>query len=118
MVIGAGTGGISFSASLNREIEATDIAIIDSAEFHYYQPLWTLVGAGLESLESTEQYDGYSSCPLVVDIGKVILAEFGYDGKLMPTFPVDQSIPKSSMWYVKRYLLPALYWNIMMKGRG
>lgn len=63
-------------------------------------------------------YDGYSSCPLVVDIGKVILAEFGYDGKLMPTFPVDPAIPRASMWYLKRYLLPALYWNVMMKGRG
>lgn len=72
----------------------------------------------MNGMEPTEKYDGYSSCPLVVDIGKVILAEFGYDGKLMPTFPVDQSIPRTSMWYLKRYLLPALYWNIMMKGRG
>lgn len=72
----------------------------------------------MNGMEPTEHYDGYSSCPLVVDIGKVILAEFGYDGKLMPTFPVDQSVPRASMWYLKRYLLPALYWNIMMKGRG
>lgn len=63
-------------------------------------------------------YDGYSSCPLIVDIGKVILAEFGYDGKLMPTFPVNPAMPRASMWYLKRYLLPALYWNVMMNGRG
>lgn len=96
VIVGAGTGGISLSAKLSREMDSREIAIIDPAEFHYYQPLWTLV----------------------VDIGKVILAEFGYDGKLMPTFPVDPAIPRASMWYLKRYLLPALYWNVMMKGRG
>lgn len=31
------------------------------------------------------KYDGYSSCPLVTGVGKVILAEFGYDGKLLPS---------------------------------
>lgn len=72
----------------------------------------------MKGQEPTEKYDGYSSCPLIVDIGKVILAEFGYDGKLMPTFPVDPAVPRASMWYLKRYLLPALYWNVMMKGRG
>ncbi len=72
----------------------------------------------ISGTELTAQYDGYSSCPLVVDIGKVILAEFGYDGKLMPTFPVNPAVARSSMWYLKRYLLPSLYWNVMMKGRG
>ncbi len=65
----------------------------------------------------TEVYDGYSSCPLVVDFGKVILAEFGYDNKLMPTFPVDQTVPRKSMWILKRYMLPVLYWYGMIRGR-
>ncbi|MCS6839060.1 MAG: NAD(P)/FAD-dependent oxidoreductase, partial [Bdellovibrionaceae bacterium] len=46
-------------------------------------------------------YDGYSSCPLVVGIGKVILAEFGYDGKLMPTFPINPAVPRRSFWFLK-----------------
>lgn len=39
-------------------------------------------------------YDGYGSCPLTVEKGKVILAEFGYGGKLLPTFPLDPTIPQ------------------------
>ncbi len=66
----------------------------------------------------TEHYDGYSSCPLVTGKGKVILAEFGYDGKLMPTFPVDQTKERRSMWLLKKYILPRLYWQGMLKGRA
>jgi hypothetical protein len=31
---------------------------------------------------------GYGSCPLTVDLGRVVLAEFGYGGKQLPTFPL------------------------------
>jgi sulfide:quinone oxidoreductase len=62
-------------------------------------------------------YDGYGSCPLTVEKGKVILAEFGYGGKLLPTFPLDATIPRSSAWFLKATLLPWLYWNAMLKGR-
>lgn len=63
------------------------------------------------------KYDGYGSCPLTVEKGKVILAEFGYGGKLLPTFPLDPTIPRSSAWFLKASLLPWLYWNAMLKGR-
>jgi sulfide:quinone oxidoreductase len=63
-------------------------------------------------------YDGYASCPLVTEIGKVMLAEFGYDGKLLPTFPLDPAIPRRSYWILKRYLLPPMYWYGMLKGRA
>lgn len=66
----------------------------------------------------SRRYDGYSSCPLVTEIGKVMLAEFGYDGKLMPTFPLDPTVPRTSMWILKKYLLPQLYWKVMLKGLG
>lgn len=66
----------------------------------------------------TEVYDGYSSCPLTTEFGKVMLAEFGYDGKLMPTFPLDPSVPRRSMWLLKTTLLPILYWYGMLKGRA
>jgi sulfide:quinone oxidoreductase len=65
----------------------------------------------------TAVYDGYSSCPLITSNGKVILAEFGYDGKLMPSFPMDMTKERRSMWILKKDLLPRLYWNGMMKGR-
>ena len=32
-------------------------------------------------------YDGYGSCPLTVERGKIVLAEFGYGGRLLPSFP-------------------------------
>ncbi len=63
------------------------------------------------------RYDGYGSCPLTVEKGKVILAEFGYGGKLLPTFPLDPTIPRSSAWFLKATFLPWLYWNAMLKGR-
>ena len=62
-------------------------------------------------------YDGYGSCPLVVERGKVIFAEFGYGGKLMPTFPLDPTVPRRSMWLLKNKFLPFLYWDILFKGR-
>jgi sulfide:quinone oxidoreductase len=65
----------------------------------------------------TAVYDGYSSCPLVTANGKVILAEFGYEGKLMPSFPMDMTKERRSMWILKKDLLPTMYWKGMMKGR-
>ena len=65
----------------------------------------------------TKQYDGYGSCPLTVEKGKVILAEFGYGNKLLPTFPLDSTVPRRSAWFLKATLLPWIYWNCMLKGR-
>ncbi len=65
----------------------------------------------------SQKYDGYSSCPLITGEGKVILAEFGYDGKLMPSFPMDMTKERRSMWILKKNLLPPMYWHGMTKGR-
>lgn len=62
-------------------------------------------------------YDGYASCPLVTGYGKLILAEFGYDGKVMETFPFDQRKERYSMYALKAYGLPEMYWNGMLRGR-
>lgn len=64
-----------------------------------------------------KKYDGYGSCPLTVEKGKVILAEFGYGGKLLPTFPLDSTVPRRSAWFLKATMLPWIYWNCMLKGR-
>lgn len=72
----------------------------------------------LDKKTLSHKYDGYSSCPLVTSRGRVILAEFDYDGKPAETFPFDQSKERWSMWLLKAYLLPKLYWNGMLKGRG
>jgi len=62
-------------------------------------------------------YNGYGACPLVVEKGKVILAEFGYGGKLLPSLPMDGTKPSRVSWLFKRYMLPSIYWDLMLKGR-
>ena len=63
------------------------------------------------------KYDGYGSCPLTVEKGKIILAEFGYGGKVMPTFPWDSTKPRRMAWFLKKSILPTVYWSVMLKGR-
>ncbi len=70
----------------------------------------------MEHRAMTGQYSGYGSCPLTVGYGKLVLAEFGYDNKVMETFPFDQSKPRRSMWLLKKYVLPWLYWHKILKG--
>jgi sulfide:quinone oxidoreductase len=72
----------------------------------------------LKAEQLQAKYDGYTSCPLVTGYGKVIMAEFDYDGNPAETFPFDQSKERYSMWFVKAHLLPVLYWNGMLKGRA
>ena len=65
-------------------------------------------------------YDGYGSCPLTVERGKILLAEFGYGGKLLPSFPtwiIDGTKPQRLSWLLKSEALPWIYWNGMLKGR-
>ena len=62
-------------------------------------------------------YDGYGSCPLTVERGKIVLAEFGYGGKLLPTFPfITATKPSRLAWLLKEKLLPPIYWDLMLKG--
>ena len=70
----------------------------------------------IEHRSMTEKYSGYGSCPLTVGYGKLVLAEFGYDDKVMETFPFDQAKPRRSMWLLKKYILPWLYWHKILKG--
>jgi sulfide:quinone oxidoreductase len=63
------------------------------------------------------RYDGYGSCPLTVEKGRIVLAEFGFGGKLLPTFPINPAVPRRSAWILKKYILPMLYWDAMLKGR-
>lgn len=64
------------------------------------------------------RYDGYTSCPVVTGYGRVVLAEFDYDQQPAETFPFDQAKERWSMWLLKKYLLPVLYWQGMLKGRA
>ena len=73
--------------------------------------------AAKEGRQLPDIYDGYGACPLTVENGKVILAEFGFGGKLLPTFPLDPTVPRRFNWLLKVKVFPWLYWNGMLKGR-
>ena len=72
----------------------------------------------------TQSYNGYSSCPLVTDYGKMVLAEFDYDNNFTPDPKLKQMLIFDSskehwrLWMLKKYGLPYLYWNKMMKGKN
>jgi sulfide:quinone oxidoreductase len=70
--------------------------------------------------QGAAKYDGYGSCPLTVERGKIVLAEFTYGGKVAPSFPkwlIDGTRPSALAWYLKERILPPLYWDGMLKGR-
>lgn len=67
--------------------------------------------------EPAAQYDGYTSCPLVTGYGKLILAEFDYELKPRETFPFDQRVERKSMYWLKKYVLPVIYWEGLVRGR-
>lgn len=73
--------------------------------------------AHLQRRPLTASYDGYSSCPIVTSSHDMLLAEFDYDLNLKPSFPgLDPTKPHRAYWYLKKYGLPFLYWNLMLKG--
>ncbi len=64
------------------------------------------------------KYSGYTSCPLLTGYGKLVLAEFDYNNQPMETFPFDQSKERWSMYALKRYVLPWLYWAKILPGKA
>ena len=68
--------------------------------------------------ELEAKYDGYASCPLVTGYGSCILAEFDYEGNPAESFPFDQAQERFSMYMLKAYGLPKLYWHGMLKGKA
>ncbi len=76
--------------------------------------------ADINGREPVAQYDGYGSCPLTVERGKIVLAEFGYGGVLKPSFPkflIDGTKPSRLAWLLKEKMLPPIYWKAMLRGR-
>jgi sulfide:quinone oxidoreductase len=77
------------------------------------------VVADIAGRGAVAQYDGYGSCPLTVERGKIVLAEFGYGGVLKPSFPawlLDGKRPSRLAWLLKKRLLPPVYWKAMLRG--
>jgi len=63
------------------------------------------------------EYNGYGSCPIVTSSHAMLLAEFDYDLDMTPSIPLlDATKPHRAYWYLKKYGLPFMYWNLMLKG--
>ena len=74
----------------------------------------------IEGRSPTAIYNGYGSCPLTVEKGKIVLAEFGYGGALLPSFPkwvIDGTRPSRAAWLLKEQILPPFYWKAMLRGK-
>lgn len=61
------------------------------------------------------KFDGYTVCPLKVEYGKIIMAEFNYDG-LAPSFPLDPAQPRWLWWAFDLYMLQPMYRYLMLNG--
>lgn len=53
LIIGGGKAGIMVAAQLIKQKNAKDVAIIEPSDNHYYQPAWTLAGAGTYDYNKT-----------------------------------------------------------------
>lgn len=77
------------------------------------------IAADIDGRPACAQYNGYGSCPLTVERGKIVLAEFGYGGKLLPSFPkalIEGTRPSRAAWLLKERILPPVYWRGMLRG--
>ncbi|EWY83444.1 hypothetical protein FOQG_11464 [Fusarium oxysporum f. sp. raphani 54005] len=74
----------------------------------------------IDGQEPEPAYDGYTSCPLLTEYGKVMLAEFKYGGVPKETFGeilgIDQAVPRRSFYHLKKDFFPWVYKNYMVKG--
>ncbi|RKU44443.1 hypothetical protein DL546_007564 [Coniochaeta pulveracea] len=74
----------------------------------------------MEGKEPGVEYDGYTSCPLTTEYGKVMLAEFKYGGVPKETFAKylgDQAVPRRAYYHLKKDFFPWVYKNYMLQGK-
>ncbi|KRZ66572.1 Sulfide:quinone oxidoreductase, mitochondrial [Trichinella papuae] len=76
------------------------------------------IGALINNQDVNKQilYNGYTSCPLITSRNTVVLAEFGYDGKLLETLPINQNKERHTLFYVATKLMPQIYWRLHVNG--
>ncbi len=72
----------------------------------------------MEGKEPAIKYNGYSACPIITEHGKVLMCEFGYDEKLLPTIPfLDPAVERGMWWTLKVHGLMPMYYHGMLKAR-
>ncbi|MFA6788606.1 MAG: FAD/NAD(P)-binding oxidoreductase [Arcobacteraceae bacterium] len=83
-----------------------------------YKALVDNLIAAMEGKPLTSKYDGYTVCPLITDIGKVMLAEFNWTGKPTPSFPLDPTQERYIWWLLKVYMLKPMTMHGMLSGKA
>ncbi|KAL4759373.1 Rhodanese-like domain-containing protein [Aspergillus foveolatus] len=75
----------------------------------------------MDGKELDATYDGYTSCPLTTEYGKVLLAEFKYGGVPKETFGkwfgIDQGTPRKEFYFLKKHFFPWVYYESMVSGK-
>uniref|UniRef100_A0A8D0L849 Sulfide:quinone oxidoreductase, mitochondrial n=1 Tax=Sphenodon punctatus TaxID=8508 RepID=A0A8D0L849_SPHPU len=100
LVLGGGTGGITMSARMKRKVGAGNVAVVEPHETHYYQPLWTLVGAGAKQL-ATSARPTASVIPSGVKWIKSTVQELDPDNSSILVIYRQRSLPKGGFNYPK-----------------
>lgn len=62
-------------------------------------------------------FDGYTVCPLKVEYGKIVMAEFNYDGPAPTIGLLGISEPRWLWWAFDKYMLLPMYKHLMLRGR-
>jgi sulfide:quinone oxidoreductase len=83
-----------------------------------YAVLVDNVVAYLEGKPLNSKYAGYTVCPLITDIGKVMLAEFNWTAKPTPSFPLDPTQERYIWWLLKVYMLKPMTMYGMLAGKA
>ena len=83
-----------------------------------YKVLVDNLVAVMEGKEPTSLFAGYTVCPLITDIGKVMLAEFDWTAKPTPSFPLDPVQERYIWWLLKVYLLKPMTQYGMLSGKA
>lgn len=83
-----------------------------------YKVLVDNLVSAMEGKELKAKYAGYTVCPLITDIGKVMLAEFDWTKKPTPSFPLDPTQERYIWWLMKVYLLKPMTMHGMLSGKA
>ncbi len=73
--------------------------------------------SAIEGKKLKAKYDGYTVCPIITDIGSVMLAEFDWSMKPKPSFPLDPTKSRYIWWLLKAYILKPMTQYGMLSGR-
>lgn len=72
--------------------------------------------SAMEGKELNEYFDGYTVCPIKTGYGKIMMAEFNYEG-IAPTIPfLNPAEPRFMWWAFDLYQLKPMYWYLMLRG--